>query len=208
MDALTASPLCPAPLELQLDGIHFAAPELVVTATARQHVVACPGCGHASTRVHSRYRRTLADLPWHGLRVHPEIQVRRFFCDVSDCRRQIFTERLPKTAALYARRTARAASALEVIGLALGGRAGARLAEALGLAGAPAEILSVLSAVHAATDEGTDGHGDRARAGPRVLGVDDWAWRKGQRYGTILVDLERHHVVDLLPDRELNTLVA
>ena len=122
MDALTASPLCPAPLELQLDGIHFAAPELVVTATARQHVVACPGCGHASTRVHSRYRRTLADLPWHGLRVHLEIQVRRFFCDVSDCRRQIFTERLPKTAAPYARRTARAASALEVIGLAIGGR--------------------------------------------------------------------------------------
>ncbi|MGI8405712.1 MAG: transposase family protein, partial [Thermomicrobiales bacterium] len=123
MDALTASPLCPSPLELQLAEVRFAAPELIVTATARRRVVACPKCGHASTRVHSRYRRTLADLPWHGLRVRLDVHVRRFFCNVPGCKRRIFTERLPKTAASYARRTARAASALEAIGLALGGRA-------------------------------------------------------------------------------------
>src|SRR6185437_3733353 len=122
MDALTASPLCPAPLELQLDGIHYATPDLIVSATARRRVVACPKCGHASTRIHSRYRRTLSDLPWHGLRVRLDVRVRRFFCDVPGCKRRIFTERLPNTAASYARRTARAASALEVIGLALGGR--------------------------------------------------------------------------------------
>ena len=212
MDALTASPLCPAPLQLQLDEIHFAAPELIVTATARRRVVACPKCGHASTRIHSRYSRTLTDLPWHGLRVRLDIRVRRFFCDVPGCKRRIFTERLPKTAASYARRTTRAASALEAIGLALGGRAGARLAAALGFAGAPSEILSILSAIHAESDEGDDGSdgvGDRAEAAtPRVLGVDDWAWRKGQRYDTILVDLEQHQVVDLLPDRAPDTLVA
>ena len=108
MDALTASPLCPAPLELQLDDIRFAAPELIVTATARRRVVACPKCGHASTRVHSKYRRTFADLPWHGLRVRFDVKVRKFFCDLPGCQRRIFTERLPKTAAPYARRTTRA----------------------------------------------------------------------------------------------------
>src|SRR5690348_17342622 len=105
MDALTATPLCPSPIELQLDQVVFRPPELIVTARARRHVVACPSCGLASKRVHSRYQGTLADLPWHGLQVRLTLQVRRFLCDMPGCPRRIFTERLPRTAAPYARRT-------------------------------------------------------------------------------------------------------
>src|SRR5947199_10195995 len=103
MDAFDPSPLCPAPTELQLQEIRFEQHELIVTASARRHVAACPVCGRPTKRIHSRYRRTLADLPWHGLRVRLEVEVRRFFCDLPGCPRRIFTERLPKTAAPYGR---------------------------------------------------------------------------------------------------------
>lgn len=87
-----------------------------------------PSCGCASVRAQSRYERRLADLPWHGLAVALRIRVRRFVCEVPRCPRRVFCERLPATAAPYARRTTRLAGALERIGLALGGETGARLA--------------------------------------------------------------------------------
>jgi transposase len=151
----------------------------------------CPSCGRPSRRLHSRYCRRLSDLPWEGIPVRIELRVRRFFCGTKDCGQHIFTERLPKTVQRYARRTCRLSASLEQITLALGGAAGARLAEQLGILANGSTLLRQLrrKVITVSADA------------PRVLGIDDWAWRKGRRYGTILCDLERGKVVDLLPDR-------
>jgi len=151
----------------------------------------CPGCGQRSRRVHSRYARRLSDLPWEGIPVRIELCVRRFFCGADDCGQHIFTERLPRTVQRYGRRTCRLADALSQIALVLGGSAGSRLAEQLGILASGSTLLRGLRKKAGAV----------SAASPRVVGIDDWAWRKGQRYRTILCDLEKGKVIDLLPDR-------
>jgi transposase len=158
----------------------------------------CPECQTISWRVHSRYARELGDLPWEGIPVRVYLQTRKFFCGGRDCRRRIFTERLPNTVLRYARRTRRSSEALDWITLALGGEAGSRLARRMGLLVDGSTLLRQLRQRSSAAT---------ARA-PRVLGIDDWAWRKGHRYGTILCDLESRRVVDLLPDRESETVAT
>ena len=104
----------------------------------------CPECQQASRRIHSRYRRRLNDLPWEGIPVRIELRVRRFFCETEDCGHHIFTERLPKTVQRYARRTCRLSEALERITLVLGGSAGSRLAEQLGILASGPTLLRQL----------------------------------------------------------------
>ena len=127
--------------------------------------------------------------------VRLQLNVRRFFCDNPACQQQTFVERLPGVVSRRARRTERLAEAQRQIGLALGGEAGARAARRQAMPISADTLLRMT--------------GDTALvpvATPKVLGVDDWAWKKGRTYGTILVDLEQHCVVDLLTDRSAETL--
>src|SRR5829696_7558501 len=201
------APVCRlVPPSLHVDALLVGDDSLTICVLAQTTEARCPLCGERAARVHSRAMRTLADLPWAGVTVHLRVRVRKFFCDTPTCPRRIFRERLTGIAAVAARRTDRQRAALLDLAVALGGEAGARMAAKRGMRVSPDTLLRLLRQAPAA-DLPT----------PTVLGVDDWAIHKGLTYGTIhkgltygtiLVDLERHRPVDLLPDRSSESLAA
>jgi transposase len=188
-------PLIPACLVV--DQILHTPDWITIVTSPRQQSAPCPTCAIVSRRVHSRYQRMLRDLPCQGQPVKLCVQARRFRCLNPACSRQTFAEPLADAARPFAQRTERLGQLQCHLGLALGGEAGMRLAERLAM---PTSADTLLRLVGSA-----DRQADRPPV-PRVLAVDDWSWRRGRRYGTILVDLERNAVVDLLPDRQADSL--
>ncbi len=164
------------------------ADEITVTVRITSLTARCPCCRTASKHVQSRYTRTLLDLPSSGRPVHLIVHVRRFFCKKSTCAQKIFAERLPELCRPQAQRTLRLQKALSQLGLAKGGQTGARVGSELGLSGSRDTILRLVRQYPLPDPPPS-----------RIVGLDEWAWKRRLRYGTLICDLERSLPIDLLP---------
>src|SRR6266581_6425566 len=163
--------------DLLIDQFTITASALVLEVISTQPACCCPLCGQASDQIHSRYLRVVADVPCGNRPVRLHLEVRKFFCRNANCPRKIFTERLPDLLHPSARLTNRLRTALQAVGAATGGEVGARLAPKLSMQATPSTLLRCLRALSSPPPPPV-----------RILGVDDWAYKRGDTYGTILVE--------------------
>ncbi len=185
------------PKQLAVMDIEMSDDVLTITALSTQACPCCPLCNQPSARFHSRYLRTLADLPCGGRQVRLLVQVRKCFCDTPTCLRKIFVERLTPFVNTFARVTTRLFHIVQVIGLATGGRLGVRVTARLGIRTSRHTILRRIMALP------TESIGQITE-----LGIDDFAFKRGRTYGTLLIDLQSHQVLDVLSDRKAETAAA
>jgi transposase len=182
--------LFPAELQLRVDGVEMDNNTVNISVASTNGRSVCPHCQTTSERIHSSYSRHPADLPLVDYTVRLGMAVHRFFCDNDACEARTFTERIPAFIQHYARRTHRLAMKQQSVAIDAGGAVGQRVLTILDM---PVNSDTLIRFIRNAPEPDV--------ATPRILGVDEWSKRKGQSYGTILVDLEAHRPVDLLPDK-------
>ncbi|WP_165422819.1 ISL3 family transposase [Ktedonosporobacter rubrisoli] len=188
------SPFLPLPEGVSITSVEEDATSVLVHIACHHPCALCPGCSCSSDRIHGAYVRTVADLPAGGRRVILKLRVRRFVCPTSTCSHSIFTERLDSLVHSYARMTNRLSETLQTLGFATCGELGERLAPKLGMQVSGPTLLRRMRA--------------RIYTPPTsvpIVGIDDWAWKKGMTYGTLVVDLQSRRPIELLEDRSAQT---